>query len=317
MATVIHAVLPSATARRANFARPPFSAVASSVPAFWQRGFTLIELAIVMFIVALLLGGMLMPLSAQQDVRARTNTEKLLLEAKETLLGFAALNERLPCPATANSSGREAFCSTADYPCSGSEEYVYEDAAPPGNNAGVCFDYYGGFLPAVTLGIQPTDGFGYAIDYWGNYPSNRVRYAVSTNSLRTDLTASPPITPTALALTRSEGMKSAVIKPDLSVCSSGAQVFNPGAIAVGPNNYAKCAVGASLVDDAVAVIYSVGKNAGSGGTGTDETHNPNPQATVTADSAFVSMTPTPDFDDMLIWISPSILVGRMVSAGKL
>jgi prepilin-type N-terminal cleavage/methylation domain-containing protein len=34
-----------------------------------STGFTLIELAIVMFIVTLLLGGMLLPLSAQQDVR--------------------------------------------------------------------------------------------------------------------------------------------------------------------------------------------------------------------------------------------------------
>jgi hypothetical protein len=261
-----------------------------------------------MFIVALLLGGMLMPLSAQQDVRARTNTEKLLLEAKETLLGFAALNERLPCPATTNSSGRETFCSTQTYPCTGAEDYVYATAT----NNGYCFDYYGGFLPAVTLGIQPTDGNGFSIDYWGNNPSNRLRYAVSTNSLNTAGTA-----PTAYVLTRTGGMKNAVIKPDLAVCSTGAQIANPGTLAAGTNNYAKCNAGFALVEDATAVIYSPGKNSGTSGAGTDETHNPNPQATVTADSAFVSMTPTPDFDDMLIWISPSILVGRMVSAGKL
>ncbi len=44
---------------------------------FSHRGFTLVELAIVLFIVALLLGGMLLPLSAQQDIRARQDTDRV------------------------------------------------------------------------------------------------------------------------------------------------------------------------------------------------------------------------------------------------
>ena len=53
------------------------------------HGFTLIELAIVMFIVALLLGGMLLPLAAQQDVRNFGDTSKILADSRDALLGFA------------------------------------------------------------------------------------------------------------------------------------------------------------------------------------------------------------------------------------
>lgn len=84
----------------------------SPTPTFAARGFTLIELAIVMFIVALLLGGMLMPLSAQQDIRYQTDTQKQLAEIQEALLGYAASHQAadgkpyLPCPDTDN-DGRE------------------------------------------------------------------------------------------------------------------------------------------------------------------------------------------------------------------
>ena len=71
-----------------------------------QRGFTLIELAIVMFIVALMLGGMLLPLSAQQDVRARSETTRMMNEAREALIGFAMINDRFPCPASPTERSR-------------------------------------------------------------------------------------------------------------------------------------------------------------------------------------------------------------------
>jgi hypothetical protein len=58
-----------------------------------------------MFIVSLLLGGMLLPLSAQQDVRAYGDTQKTLAEARDALLGYAMANDRLPCPASSTSNG--------------------------------------------------------------------------------------------------------------------------------------------------------------------------------------------------------------------
>ncbi|OQY65831.1 MAG: hypothetical protein B6D47_12090 [Rhodocyclaceae bacterium UTPRO2] len=49
----------------------------------YARGFTLAEMAVVLVIVALLIAGMMLPLSAQQDIRARQETAT-------TLVGFAA-----------------------------------------------------------------------------------------------------------------------------------------------------------------------------------------------------------------------------------
>lgn len=75
-------------------------------PTCSQRGFTLTELAVVLVIVALLIGGMLMPLSAQQDFRYVTDTQKQLSDIGEALLGFAASHAAtdgkpyLPCPDT-------------------------------------------------------------------------------------------------------------------------------------------------------------------------------------------------------------------------
>jgi hypothetical protein len=66
-----------------------------------------------------------------------------------------------------------------------------------------------------------------------------------------------------------------------------------------------------LSQDAVAVIYSLGKNAGTGGTTADELPN------VTADRAFVNAAQGTSFDDQLLWLSKSTLFNRMVAAGRL
>lgn len=107
---------------------------------FSRRGFTLIELAIVMFIVALLLGGMLLPLSAQQDIRARQETEKTLADIRDALVGFAITNGRLPRPATSATNGAEAASCADDAACSG-------------------------FVPWAALGSAKLDGWGKLIRY--------------------------------------------------------------------------------------------------------------------------------------------------------
>jgi len=78
--------------------------------------------------------------------------------------------------------------------------------------------------------------------------------------------------------------------------------------------------GKTIASELPAVIVSHGRNAAgaynpqgthlSGATG-EENENAD------ADLTFISHTPTPDFDDRLIWINPSVLKSRMVAAGKL
>jgi prepilin-type N-terminal cleavage/methylation domain-containing protein len=107
----------------------------------WQEGFTLAELAVVLVIVSLLIGGLLVPLSAQIDQRNYNETQQQISEIREALIGFAVVNGRLPRPATSATNGAEnpAIC--------GSEA--------------LCT----GFIPWSTLGVKKTDAWNKIIQY--------------------------------------------------------------------------------------------------------------------------------------------------------
>ena len=116
-----------------------------------QHGFTLIELAMAVFIISLLLGSLLLPLTTQVEQRQVNDTEKNLQEIREALIGFALTNGYLPCPDKVTGAG----AGTAN---DGVEDII----------AGTCVATSEGNLPWVTLGVG-------ASDVWGN----RYRYQVS------------------------------------------------------------------------------------------------------------------------------------------
>lgn len=68
------------------------------VPLPPQRGFTLIEMAIVLIILGLLLGGLLLPLSKQRELQQIREVEQNLQTIREALYGYAAATGTLPCP---------------------------------------------------------------------------------------------------------------------------------------------------------------------------------------------------------------------------
>jgi type II secretory pathway pseudopilin PulG len=70
-------------------------------------GFTLVEMAVVLMIVALILGGLFVPISEQIDQRNRAETEKRLEEIKESLIGYALSHGYFPCPAKSAVDGAE------------------------------------------------------------------------------------------------------------------------------------------------------------------------------------------------------------------
>src|SRR3954468_5812680 len=121
-----------------------------------MAGFSLVELAIVIALITLLLGSVLVPLQSQVESRKLSDTEKILDNVREALLGYAAANGYFPCPAdyAGGSNGREA---------TGYNHATGSCPAPvTGGTAGV----YIGYLPAVTLGFTPIDTSGYAVDAW-------------------------------------------------------------------------------------------------------------------------------------------------------
>lgn len=154
-----------------------------------MRGFSLIELAIAMAIIALVTGGLLVPLTTQVAQRKTTETQKTLEEIREALVGYAIRHGRLPCPATNTSKGIESFVGAV--------------------GASACANAYSGFVPAATLGLSAIDARGYAIDGWGT----PLRYAVTTANTN--------------AFTTVRGMQTAAIQnltPNLYVCASGSGV---------------------------------------------------------------------------------------------
>lgn len=263
-----------------------------------DAGFTLVEMAVVLAIVGLLLGGLLPTISGQIEMQRRNETRKTLEEIKDALFGFAIANGRLPCPAISTSSGQESFSGAVGASaCTGSANSVVH-----------------GFVPAATLGLAPTDSEGFLLDDW----NNRMRYAVYTGATYSGATNNCNTTnPSGLpdAFTTTDRMKAVT----MACLSSTATMLSVCSTEAGSSPSA-CAAGAALVSQTPAVIYSTGNNGGYGGTGADENQNPNPNSTITPDRVFVSHTPTPspnEFDDLVIWLSPNTLYNRMVAAGKL
>jgi prepilin-type N-terminal cleavage/methylation domain-containing protein len=259
-----------------------------------RAGFTLIEVALAIFIMALLLTGVVLPLRTQLEVRMVDETQRLLEEAKEALLGYAAMYGHFPCPADNLSNGWEAKGTMHD-----ADDTLGERVCPGGAPG------YIGFLPAAELGITTVDAQGYAIDGWGQ-PANRIRYAVS------DVTVDAVVD----ALTSEGGIQGVGIdelnKADyLHVCRSAAPVV--AGVSCGPATNV-------LTTKAAVVIWSVGANAAlTGGVG-DEGENPNPRGG-SADRIFVSRPRSPgaanEFDDMVVWIPLPVIVNRLVAVGHL
>lgn len=234
-------------------------------------GFTLLEMAIVLMIVGLLLGGLMPTLSAQMESRRINETRISMGEIQDALMGFAISNGRLPCPADPTiATGQTGSGVERVPPCINS------------NSAGV--------LPWATLGLDETDA-------WGNRYTYRVSsdFADAVGSATYGCTPSPAPTLATFA-----------------ICSSGTLDVQSAASG-----------GTSIAINTPAVIISHGKNAAGAYTpqgmqlsasgGGDEQEN----SDGSADNNYVSHTPTPNFDDLVVWLSNNILLNRMVTAGKL
>lgn len=248
-------------------------------------GFTLTELAVVMAIITLLIGGMIMPLSAQRDGQAANETQKKLAEIQEALLGFAIANGRLPCPALANlKTGTDAAAGLE---------------GTTGTGSALLCTYVVGVLPWATLGVAETDS-------WNNRYSYRVTQEFARGATgQTSFTGTgcpPAANPQSAAFALcSQG--------DLTVktaASASTLAGNSPAVVIshGKNgNGAYTSLGTQLPI----------------GTDADEQDNQLTGAagTTMANANFISNTPTATFDDIVTWVSPNVLFNRMIAAGKL
>lgn len=156
----------------------------------YQLGFTLVEMAVVLVIFAALLGGLILPLTAQQDLKNLEATRNSLKTINEALIGFIVLNGRLPCPST------QTDPTHADY--------GLEDSTCIANYANE------GYLPWRTLGVVETDEWGErrssAASNWNGYWRYRIdRNFTRTNLFNTNIIATPPTWGDTLSIQDSAG----------------------------------------------------------------------------------------------------------------
>ena len=250
-----------------------------------QHGFTLVELAIVILIMGLVLGGLAMPLAVQRE-NARIRDGQTQLEAvRDAIEGFALVNGFLPCPATPASSGV---------------------AAP---TAGGCAEQHG-FVPATTLDIGGVrNGDNLLLDPWGS----PLRYSVTASDADGNGNWDFTVPGEMPAVTMP------VLQPDLVVCSSAT---GSTATACASANLTLSgqspAIIYSLGKDwnsfsSTDQLENVGATLGGGATGASYP--------VAADDVFVmrgrSDAGGNEFDDQLAWLSAHALYRRMIEAGRL
>lgn len=179
-----------------------------------STGFTLIELAMVIFIISLLVGGLLSPLSSQLEARNRRMVEVQLEEIKEALIGYAMINGRLPC-ATTQADPANALYGIEDPGCA----------------------FLEGYLPWKTLGVSAYDPWGVprqnAADPWVGHWRYRVDFNFSILPPPIPVwTLGPPPTTAAngLSIIDSQGntLTSGVEPPIAIVYSTGANQTRDG-----------------------------------------------------------------------------------------
>lgn len=111
-------------------------------PSLRQEGFSLVEMAVVLVLVGLMLGGLLTPLSAQIDQRNFNEVRGQIEEIKEAVMGYALATGQLPCPAKPTIASDSSGAGIAD-------------CAVVGN----------GVVPWATLGIKEVDPWGRRFTY--------------------------------------------------------------------------------------------------------------------------------------------------------
>ncbi len=286
-----------------------------------QTGFTLVEVAIVLLIVGILLGYTVALFPRQQELKQYRAVDRVMDEVVEAIIGFAQVNGRLPCPAQPNDAGLEDI------------------------NGVVGCNTYAGFVPVNTLGLDGRfNADSLLLDPWGNpyrYYVTNVDFdpfgdALDTSNNISDFTA--PGEMRAVGLVDTDGDTYIDLDGRYLICDSAGSstddqctgantVFGQWVDNGGPPEEDRYA-------GAPFVLLSMGKN-WSEATAGDELENSGATATPVlgvpsgnsyllknvagGETTFVRRPEglADDFDDVVRWVSPSVLFSRMIQADQL
>jgi hypothetical protein len=281
-----------------------------------QTGFSLAELAIVLFIVAVLVGTTLAISSVQQELRQYKEADREMDKILDKIIGFAQINGRLPCPSTVaaagvSGGGGDSACTTVS-----------------------------GFVPWVTLGVQGSlTGESLLADPWGNpyryYVSNSDAdgggvndsdFVINGEMREIGLGDKWNLTDPENPVEGADGIRD--LDGQFVICDAAATTFDicdGGAVEV----FGNAPTTKGPYAGAIVVLLSTGKNGNQTPAG-DELENmgstPAGQyflkldgALGTRETTFVKRTTgfADDFDDIVKWIAPTTLFTKMIEAGQL
>ena len=252
-----------------------------------QRGFTLIEIAIGLLVLAILLGYTVALFPVQQELKQYRHADAEMEEIIDAIISFAQINGRLPCPDT------DAGPLTAD----GLEDTT---AGPVS-----CAAFFG-FVPARTLGLNGNYApDGTLLDPWGvGYG-----YAVS------DINNGQPAPNDDRILVTANGIRDfgiTNVQPDLFVCDDSATT--------GVDLDCTAVTGDEILGsngEVAAVIISLGKDNEIPATSNVQAENLDDFDNGTNDKVFVFAARGDNFDDIVKWIPTNLLISKMIEADRL
>jgi prepilin-type N-terminal cleavage/methylation domain-containing protein len=252
-----------------------------------ESGFSMIEMAMVLAIIGLLMGGGLLAITPVLERNKRTQTFQSLDKIEEALTLYVIRNNRLPCPANGSLANTDANYGAA---------LTTGAAGTSCNLANRAL----GVVPWRTLGIEQA----IARDGWGNL----ISYFVSDNQVLT------------FNVANNQGVRRDPALTNQYTC--GTLLVNNAATpaaALSPNN-ATGVCNASATENAAYVLVSHGKNGagaccsaagalktGSPTAGTSEAAN-NDGATPFVQNDFIQIPGNTYFDDIVRWRTAAYIV---------
>ncbi len=250
-----------------------------------NRGFTLIEIAIVLIVLTILLGYTMAMVPVQQELKQYRQANEEMDRILDALYAYAQVNGRLPC---------------AD------DMSAPDGKADPDDGGSDCVVFYG-YLPTKTLGLEGNISSDFLLlDPWGT----PYRYQVTPSDTGAD-TGGDFVMDGDI---HDVGM--AALSPDLEICT-----INPGI----NTEDANCGSGQTIADSIPAVVLSLGKDGGRVASNiqnenTDNILDLDGDGNL-GDRVFVKSTRSEssgsEFDDVVKWIVPNILYSKMIDARKL
>jgi len=245
----------------------------------YEVGFTLIELAMVLFIITLVLGGIMLPLSTKLEQDDRKTTIALLEEIKESIIGYTLVKGYIPCPDCPDNATND--CSTSGTTANdGLEDGVDNYSSPTtatndrsSSNFLACATAYGN-VPWATLGVPEYDAWHHRFYY-------RVDDEFADKTYGTTGCSS--------------------VTANVSFC-----LDSDGDISVNDET------GASIAQKLPFIIVSFGKENSNSGTSQAENQD-NDTTFIYRDYS----KETDAYDDLMIWVPTATLKYQMIKAGKL